>query len=442
MKERVTPRRLKGFQDYGPDVMAKRLAILAAARKVAHRANFVEIATPALEYAEVLLGVGGETDKQVFRFLDGGERDVAMRYDLTVPFARYTAENFGTLIFPFKRLQIGDVWRAEKPQKGRFREFMQCDLDIIGTNAVAADLEIVACFYDILSQIVPSSFTIACNDRQILSTLIKKIFELREQSEEEQALIILDKLGKQGANSVLSLLREQLKVDETKGQKLLALMSTSDEGTRETAIAPYFESPEEKAIWKRFQETLQILRELCTLDKGKIVFDLSIARGLAYYTGLVFETTVDGVEGFGSICGGGRYDNLAGRFTQQILPGIGASLGVDRLAALLMEKEGAKESWEGEVFIAVATEDALSYAFQIAAELRRKGFVVETTLKQQKLSQQFKFANRKAFPVVLTVGEEEKHSRTVSLRDMRAGEEQKGINLESLVPQLQTILKR
>ena len=428
--EKVNPRRLKGFQDYPPEIMAKRLAIMQAARELAHISGYHEIATPALEYSEVLLGVGGETDKQIFRFMDGGERDVALRYDLTVPFARYVAENFGNLALPFKRLQIGDVWRAEKPQKGRYREFCQCDFDIIGADTLGADVEILHTFYEVLDKVVPSSFTISCNHRKILSYVVRKILGLKEKTEEDQALIILDKLSKQGKDSVLAIFGESLGVPEARGRELLDLISSFRQDDANSLLEIL--DDETKLVWQRFRETLSIAQDL-SQGRGKLAIDLSVARGLAYYTGIVFETTVDDAMGFGSICSGGRYDNLAERFINQALPGVGASIGVDRLVALLLDKAGELKKTSTQVFLAIATEDALRYAFQTVGRLRKLGISSELALKGQKIAHQFKQADKRGYPWVVTVGTEEVSTQTYTLRNMAAGTEEKSVSWDQML---------
>ncbi len=430
--KKVSPRRLKGFQDYTPEIMEKRLMILQTARNLAKCAGFQEIATPALEYAEVLLGVGGETDKQVFRFTDGGERDVAMRYDLTVPFARYAAENYGQLPIPFKRLQIGDVWRAEKPQKGRYREFCQCDIDIIGVDTLSADLEILLTVSKILLKIIPVPFTISCNNRVILSFLIRKILGLHDEKSEQEALILLDKLDKQGKESVVKQFSENLNVPEIKSSELLDLISTFHQDNV-SSLTKFFEDAEIKETWKRFEETLKIMQEMTRGTHCKIEMNLSIARGLAYYTGIVYETTVDNVSGFGSVCSGGRYNNLAERFVDHDMPGVGISIGVDRLTALLMEKEGVQAQAPAQVYIAVAGPDCVADAFKLASRLRDSGISVDLSLKEQKLGSQFKNADKRGFHWVVVVGGDEVKAQLYPLKNMKTGVEEKGLSVDKII---------
>ena len=432
MSSKVAPRRLKGFQDYSPELMAKRVEIIQTARDFAHRSGFYEIGTPALEYAEVLLGVGGETDKQVFRFLDGGERDVALRYDLTVPFARYAAENYGQLVLPFKRLQIGDVWRAEKPQKGRFREFCQCDIDIIGVDSMAADLEILVNIQHILNQVVQAPFTISCNNRKILSFLIRKILGLHTAEKETQALILLDKLDKIGKENLIQQMKDNLHVAEGRCGDMIDLIT---QFTQEdpSSLTKLFDDELIRGEWERFQTTVKTVQKLAANSFANIVMDLSIARGLAYYTGIVFETRVDGVPGFGSVCSGGRYDNLAERFVDHEMPGVGISIGVDRLTALLCEKEGAQIKAPASVFIAVAGQELIPFAFETALRLRMAGVATDIALREQKLGAQFKNADKRGFPWVLVLGTEEWQGSCYTLKNMKTGQEDRSLTWEALL---------
>lgn len=428
MNKKVSPRRLKGFQDYSPEVMAKRLHIMSKAREIAGRAGFQEVGTPALEYAEVLLGVGGETDKQVFRFMDGGERDVALRYDLTVPFARYASENYGKLPLPFKRLQIGEVWRAEKPQKGRYREFAQCDIDIIGVDSLSADLEILVTVQGILSQVIGGAFTISCNHREILSYLIRKFLDVGDEETEQKVLIVLDKLDKIGVKGIIELLTKDLNIDSKKSAALLEVLSGFDV-ENSSKLTKHFEDSEILKVWERFEKTIRIASRFSG-ENANIKIDLSIARGLAYYTGIVFETTVDGVKGFGSVCSGGRYNNLAERFTKYEMPGVGISIGVDRLTALLLDEEDKATKVPAGVFIAVADKTSVETAFEIAVMLRSGGISVDVVLKDQKLGAQFKNADKRGYASVITVGSEEIKTGLFSIKNMKTGDEKKVKKLE------------
>jgi histidyl-tRNA synthetase len=415
--KKVKPARLKGFQDYDPRTMALRYRVTDVFRRVAQRGAFEPMGTPALEYSEVLLGVGGETDKQVFRFIDNGDRDVALRFDLTVPFARYVAEHRGEMVFPFKRYQIGDVWRAEKPQKGRYREFGQCDLDIVGTDSLLAEVEVVSAFIEILQELGIGGFTVRINHRGFLTAVIEECFPSREPGHMAEILIAIDKLEKIGPSGVQDLLLA--KGFEIEGiRRLLVLLESPDA----------LKSPEsEKA-----RGELQKLQELLGDKKHLVQVDHRIVRGLGYYTGLIFETTLDALPGFGSICSGGRYDGLVERFSREPLSGVGASLGLDRLvaASLEMGEDGGLSVPEDPgVFIALAgdSDGLLAYALGLLGRIRKAGVRAEIALKPGKLPNQFKYAHKKGYAFVMTLGEDERAAGTFSWKNMALGTEERGL---------------
>jgi histidyl-tRNA synthetase len=437
-KDRIEPKRLKGFRDYLPDQMAERMRIVDVIRAEARLAGFHAIATPALEYAASLLGAGSdETDKQVYRFKDNGERDVALRFDLTVPFARFVAEHLNDLAFPFKRLQIGEVWRGENTQKGRYREFTQCDLDIIGVDSAAADIEILAVFHRILGQVGGLRYTMAVGNRVLLSALIRKALP---GTDETAALIAIDKLAKVGPAAVCDLLG-----GGEGAEALLSVISRKNAaGDTDLAQLRSFLAEDELALREadRLEGVLVTTRGLAAGGDaaGRIVLDLSIARGLGYYTGIVFETTLDELPGFGSICSGGRYNNLASRFSARDLPGIGASIGLDRLMAALEELDRIPKATGGLVFVAVASDDALGYAFSLVRRLREAGVACDVAL-QPKLANQFKHADRLGCPYVVTVGGSEADKGTYALKNMKTGEERRDLPEVGLVDEVKRVVQ-
>lgn len=404
--KKIEPRRLKGFRDYPPALMALRNAVIDVVRQEAALAGFQAIGTPALEYAETLLGQGGEeTDKQTYRFKDNGDRDVALRFDLTVPFARFVAEHQGELAFPFKKLQIGDVWRGENTQKGRYREFCQCDLDVIGVDTAAADAETLGVFQRILRRIDCGPFTMRVGNRKILSALIKHFVP---EHDETKVLIAIDRLEKApDALTKLGVAREQDLLAVLRGglAKAREALSAQDDVIKECA---------------RLEQTV-------ALAGGSARVDLTIARGLGYYTGIVFETTLDDpkLQGFGSVSSGGRYNDLASRFTTRELPGVGGSVGLDRLVAAMEELGKVQEKkGSGPVFIAVAGDDALAHAMQLAADLRSAGVPTDVGMVP-KLSNQFKHADRLGSPYVIVVGATEIQSGEYSVKKLADGSEAK-----------------
>lgn len=439
--KKIDPRRLKGFRDYLPDLMEVRSSLQSRIRQHAKLAGFREIGTPVLEYAETLLGQGGdETDKQVYRFEDHGGRQVAMRFDLTVPFARFVAEHQGELVFPFKRLQIGDVWRGENTQKGRYREFCQCDLDIIGVDSVNADAEIISCFYRILCDFNLGGFTIRVGHRHLLSALIATALPGLSPEGETQALIALDKLDKIGADQVVELLMKLTSSDQGKVRDLIRALTegASAKGT-DLAWVKLRLAGNTSALAEldRVTVLMSVLNTVTEQTKGgSIRLDLSIARGLGYYTGVVFETTLDSLPGFGSISSGGRYNNLAERFTNRALPGVGGSIGLDRLLAGMEELGKLGTSGSDVVFIAVATDDALESAMQLANMLRGAGLPCDIGLTTGKVGNQFKHADRLGYERVLTLGSEEVRLGTYNLKNMKTGEERKGLPRQDVLVEL------
>lgn len=433
-KDLIEPKRLKGFRDYLPDLMAARYGIMDVIRAEARLAGFQVIGTPALEYATTLVGQGSdETDKQVYRFKDHGDRDVALRFDLTVPFARFVAEHQNDLAFPFKKLQMGDVWRGENTQKGRYREFAQCDLDIIGVDSPYADVEILAVFQKILGKLDCGPFTMAIGNRVLLSALIRHFLGDVGASGETTSLIAIDKLAKIGPEKVAALL-EAIPGARAGGAPQLLQQLTAKDAAGDTdlgAIEAVLSDEPAKAEIKRLREILAAVRTATKGGRGKVVLDLTTARGLGYYTGIVFETTLDELPGFGSVCSGGRYNDLLSRFTTRELPGIGGSIGLDRLLAGL-EELGRIPSGKGRmVFVAVATTDAYGYGYEIVTALRALGVAADLGLAA-KLGNQFKHADRLGCPYVLTVGSSEKDSRTYALKSMGEGTERRDLPVGEL----------
>ena len=429
-QDRIQARKLKGFRDFLPHQAQVRKHIMDKIWGHARLAGFQPIDTPVVEFAETLLGTGGaETDKEVYRFTDHGDRAVALRFDLTVPFARYVAENYSDLVFPFKKVQIGNAWRGEKPQKGRYREFCQADLDIVGVDSLAADLEVLSCIMKNLDDLVPSAFTMALGHRVILSALIAHCLPGLEEGGAVRTLIALDKLAKIGVPAVKALIVEVPGANAEGADKLLeTLLLKNAQGDSDLqALRERLTDPVAQAEIDRLAETVALLRELLPSEKAKVVVDLSIARGLGYYTGIVFETTIDGLDGFGSISSGGRYNGLVSRFSSQELPGIGGSIGVDRLLAALEQMQSSQEQVRRGVFVAVAADAQRAYAFRLVQELRRRGVIADIALKSGKLGNQFKFADKRLYAKVVTVGEDEVKTQTLSLKDLASGQEQRSV---------------
>src|SRR5439155_6597234 len=336
MADLIQPRTLKGFRDYPPELMIPREHILEQARKVYRSYGFAPIDTPALEYTEILLGKGGaESDRLIYRFADHGGRDVALRFDLTVPFARFAAQYIGQLGTPFKRYHMGPVWRGENTAHGRYREFWQCDFDTIGTTSNAADIEVALVIHDLMRALGFERFRIQINNRLVLNGLLE---ELGLADQTAAVLRALDKLPKVGREAVLAEMAEKAGVQAAQGERFLGLVQT--EGSNAEILdrlqREYSRNPKAADGIARLRQLLDVVHAAGVADE-QVRLDLSIARGLDYYTGTVYESFLTDLPGIGSVCSGGRYDNLAGIYTKQVLPGVGASLGLDRLLAGMEE---------------------------------------------------------------------------------------------------------
>lgn len=420
----IQPRVLKGFRDYLPEAMIPREALMQTAREVYRSYGFSPIDTPALEYAEILLGKGGdESDKQVFRFQDQGKRDVAMRFDLTVPFARFTSQHLNDIGTPFKRYHIGTVWRGENPQKGRYREFMQCDFDTIGTAANIADIETLLVIHDLLRAIGFEKFTIRVNNRLVLNGLLEKL-DLAEQS--VGVLRALDKLQKIGADGVSTELTEKVGLTDVQAQQVLKLVTT--EGDTETVMS---ELSTLLAGNERGELGVHNLHELfrCAARAGipaeRIALDVTIARGLDYYTGTIYETFLGDLPGIGSICSGGRYDNLTGLFSKQALPGVGASLGLDRLLAAMEELEMLPDiSTPAPVLVILFDAEKSGEYLRIGRELRAAGISTEVFVDPKGVGKQMKYANRKGFQLAIIAGGDEFAAGNWQVKNLQSGEQQ------------------
>jgi histidyl-tRNA synthetase len=421
---RITPRTLKGFRDYLPISMIPRERLIDIARQVYRSYGFTPIDTPALEYREILEGKAGEeSNKQLYRFEDHGGREVALRFDLTVPLARFMAQHAGNLGTPFKRYHIATVWRGENTQRGRYREFMQCDFDTIGTRSVAADIETGLVIHDLMQALGLTDFTIHLNNRQVLNGLLEKL------GLAEQALPILralDKLAKIGPEKVSLEMADQAGASADQAQAVLRLAGLS--GTNSEILdqlSPLIDGQETgQAGLTRLREILTGL-EAAGIAEKHIRLDLSIARGLDYYTGVIYETFLDQLPEIGSVCSGGRYDNLAQLYTKQELPGIGASLGLDRLLAALEELGGLERTQTtAPVFIPYFDKHRLSDYLQLAALVRKAGYGTEIYPDPKKLGQQLKYAGQRGFQVALIAGSNELDAQQCQLKELATGESQ------------------
>ena len=423
MNGKVTPRTLSGFMELPPEEQMLFDEIKRRLEETYRSFGFYPIDTPLLEYSEILLAkAGGETEKQIYRFTKG-DTDMTLRFDLTVPLAKYVAKNAGTLTFPFRRYQIGKVYRGERAQKGRFREFYQADIDIIGDGdlSVMNDAEIPAVICSALTALGITDFTIRLNSRKVLNGLFEAL-GMRERAQDVMRAV--DKLEKAGKDAVLREIAET-GVSPESAEALLTLLSAGG-GDEETLarLAPYAERND------TLREGLAELREVLRLARnfgvpeGRMRVDLTIARGLDYYTGTVYETTLNAHPEIGSVASGGRYDNLAGYYTDRKLPGVGMSIGLTRLFYILNERgylnrEGAAPA---DVLIIPMTADPAPAA-AVSARLRAAGVRVQTYLESKKFKHKIGYADKLGIPFALFLGEDELAAGEVSLKDMKTGEQ-------------------
>ncbi|MCC7356319.1 MAG: histidine--tRNA ligase [Candidatus Doudnabacteria bacterium] len=393
---KIEPRTLKGFRDFGPEKQMARQAWFGKIQNVFESFGFLPMATPVLEYKEILMGKYGEDEKLVYSFKDNGDRDVAMRYDLTVPLARYIAENQGRLVYPFKRYQIAPVWRADNPQKGRFREFYQCDIDVVGSTAALSDAEVIACSAKALEAVGLSDYKIRLNDR--------RNFEVFGESASD-IIRSIDKFDKIGLDGVVSEL-------ESKG------VSADKIATAKQIM--------EGSASLQYAEQLEKLRAdiiKLGISEVNIVIDPSIARGLDYYTSTVFEIVIPSMPEFGSVCSGGRYDSLVDQYSEQSVPAVGGSIGVDRLFDALAEKGEANTESVVKALI-INFDEALQDEYTaLATKLRAQGIAVELYYEPVKLDKQFKYAESKQIPYAIVMGTDEQAKGVVKLKNMQTREQ-------------------
>lgn len=375
---------------------------METARRVFRSYGFSPIDTPALEYAEILTGKGGEeSDKQLFRFKNG-DRDVAMRFDLTVPLARFAAQHSSVLGTPFKRYHIAPVWRGENTQRGRYREFVQCDFDTIGTESNASDIETLLVIHDLLTALGFERFQIRINNRLILNGVLES---LGLSGKTVGVLRAIDKLPKIGEAAVLAEMMEKVGTTEDQGRQVLKTVGPNTD--LEFLASNYGQN-------ESVQRGVRRLRELFTaaatagIPSDRIALDVSIARGLDYYTGTIYETFLTDLPTIGSICSGGRYDNLAGLFTKEKLPGVGASLGLDRLLAAMEElKLLGSEATPAPVLMTQFDAERLGDYLRVARLLRSAGIGVDVYPEAKKLGKQLQYADRKGFQTALIAGSDE-----------------------------------
>ena len=425
METFIQPKILKGFRDFLPHDEILRSDLIEKLTKTFRSYGFVPIDTPVLEYTEILLRKSnGETEKQMFRFEDNGGRDVAMRFDLTVPFARFTAQHKEELYFPFKRYHISKVWRGEKPQAGRYREFVQCDFDTVGSDSAVSDFETLSLMKAALSAIGVDEIKIHVNHRGIFNRFLKKL-GLSEKSED--ILRAVDKIAKVGEEKVSAEL-EEITGNADSSAKIIDYikpLSSFEETLSHIEELAGGEDEDSKRM-----KTIFSMMKAAGIE-GTYMLDPAITRGLDYYTGIVYETFLEKLPSIGSVCSGGRYDNLAGLYMKEKLPGVGSSIGLDRLIAGLSELgiTNAKGSYlDVEIF---NTDENLNVQYQeVAAKLRKEGISVEVFPDTVKINKQYSVTDKKQIPWGIMLSSNSETANTITLKNLKTREIFESISIE------------
>ena len=424
--DKIKPRTLSGFMELQPDKQVQMDKMRAVLAETYARYGFTPLDTPAIEAAEVLLAKGGgETEKQIYRFTKG-ESDLALRFDLTVPLAKYVAANYGQLTFPFRRYQIGKVWRGERAQRGRFREFYQADIDIIGDGSldILNEAEIPAIIYDTFTRLGLHRFRIRVNNRKVLNGFFA-ILGLSEQAGD--VLRTIDKLDKIGADKVRALLTDTCGVTSEQADEILRFIACPGTSADKLAFLEQYRGRSDV-----FDTGLDELRTVVGylpafgVPEENFELDLTIARGLDYYTGTVYETVLLDHPEVGSICSGGRYDDLAGYYTNKSLPGVGISIGLTRLFYILQEQNMISDAVltaPADVLILPMTDD-LSAAVSLASMLRAGGLRVQLYSERKKFKAKIGYADKLGIPFVIFLGEDEIAQNVCALKNMVTGEQE------------------
>ena len=428
---KVEPRTLPGFMELLPSEQILFNQIKDTIEETYKMYGFLPLDTPVIELSDILLAkAGGETEKQIYRF-NKGDTDLALRFDLTVPLSKYVAKNYGNLSFPFRRYQIGKVYRGEKGQKGRYREFYQCDIDIIGDGELDLinDAELPSVIYTIFTKLGFSDFTIKINNRKILNGLFQS---LGQKENAVEILRIIDKIEKIGKENVIEELRK-INIEDGVINKIIDFIEIR--GTNSEKLEKLKSLGIENETFNKGIEELEFVANNMSLfgvPEENYMIDLTIARGLDYYTGTVYETFLNDYRELGSICSGGRYENLAEYYTDKKLPGVGISIGLTRLFYKLNELNLIKTNKKSisDILIIPMTED-LSTAIRIATKLRNQGIKTEIYLNNKKLKAKFKYADKLEIPYVIIIGEDEIRNNVVKLKDMKTGEE-KEVSMDDL----------
>ena len=431
MSEQIKPKTLPGFMELLPNEQILFNKMKATIQKCYESYGFLPLDTPIIEDAEILLAkAGGETEKQIYRFMKG-ENDLALRFDLTVPLAKYVTEYYDKLSFPFKRYQIGKVYRGEKPQRGRFREFYQCDIDIIGDGelSIANDAELASVIYNTFINLGFDDFTICINNRKILNGLFEGL-DLKNNSAE--ILRIIDKIDKIGPDNVRKELCEE--IPEDKVNTIMNFISIS--GSNDEKLKALENMDIKNETWneglKDLKEVISFIR-IFMVPEENLKIDLTIARGLDYYTGTVYETFLNKYRNLGSVCSGGRYDNLTEYYSTRKMPGVGISIGLSRLFFQLTDNNIiSTENQSISDVLVLSMDNNYKECTKTASILRENGLNVQVDFENKKIAKKFKYADKLNVKYVIVIGEEEIKNNVVTLKNMITGE-QNSLDIEKVI---------
>lgn len=418
----IQPKTLSGFMELLPEDQILFNKLYDTIKEVYEKFGFLPLDTPTIEYSEILLAkAGGETEKQIYRF-NKGDNDLSLRFDLTVPLARYVSQHYAYLNFPFKRYQMSKVFRGERPQKGRFREFYQCDIDVVGNETLSLiyDAEIPAVIYEIFKKLDFGPFIIRINNRKVLNGFFEYL-SLNDNSSE--ILRIIDKIDKIGSENVKDELLNII-LDKNKVEMIMKFIQIN--GSNDEIIKSLKNFNIDNSIFingvNELEYVIQNIKKYGVLeDYYKI--DLTIARGLDYYTGTVYETNLKDYPRLGSICSGGRYDNLTEYYTKQHLPGIGISIGLTRLFSQLIEEKIIESNKKSliDLLIIPMDNDCLDYSIDLASKLRNDNIKVDICYEGKNIKNKMKYANKIGVEYVIIIGQDEINNEEYVLKNMFTG---------------------
>lgn len=433
---KIEPKTLSGFMELLPNEQVLFNQMVDKIRRSYEKFGFLPIDTPVIEASEVLLAkAGGETEKQIYTFTKG-DSNLTLRFDLTVPLAKYVAEYYNQITFPFRRYQIGKVYRGERAQRGRFREFYQCDIDIIGDGElnIINDAEIPAIMYETFNSLGLENFSIHINNRKILNGLFEAA-NVKEKSSDIMRTI--DKIEKIGKETVIAIFKDDYNMQEESINTIINFIEIN--GTTDEKLTKLEKlGIDNELYFQGVQELKEVVKHIRLFNVPDEAFeiDLSIARGLDYYTGTVYETFLNDYKTIGSICSGGRYNDLAGYYTDKVLPGVGMSIGLTRLFFILNDIGLIKADKKSisDVLVVSMVED-LEKSIEVANALRNAGINTEIYFDNKKIKAKFKYADKLNIPYVIVIGEDEIKSGLLTIKNMQEGTQEQ-LEIEKIIEKL------